>query len=352
MLPAGVNRVRGRNQKVYYYWHPGRGTKVAEKPVRIPHEPETPDFWAFVARLTNPAPKTDDRTIRAVIAKYRASQEYGGLKPVSRRDYDRYLDELERRLGDYAADAITPPVVLQIRNSYGDRRASANHMLSVLRTLFGWAVEAGEMQTNPAREVKKVSTNSDGAKPWPEEMIQLALSSCRWEARMFVALAYYTGQRTADVLRMRLNSIIGGKIPVTQSKTGKALMLPIHRDLKPFIDEALARGSMVLVPGPDGRELTTNQWRALWTREMEKEPQSAIRSGGLVPHGLRKSAVVALKEAGCTNAEIQAVTGHSLQMIEHYSKGYNQLRQAEQGIRKMENARSNVLQTPAFSGPK
>lgn len=353
MLPAGVNRVKGRGGRVYYYWHPRRGTKAAEKPVRIPHEPETPEFWTFLARLTSHAPKPgEERTVRAVIAKYRESQEYSALKPVSRRDYDRYLDELERRLGDYAADAITPPVVQQIRNSYGDRRASANHMLAVLRTLFGWAVANGLMKVNPAREVKKASTKSDGAKPWPADMIRLALDHCRWEVRLFVALGYYTGQRTADILAMRLSSIVGGKITLTQSKTGKPLVLPIHRDLKPFVEEAIARGSMVLVPGPRGRELTTNQWRSMWTHEMAREPQGAIRRAGLVPHGLRKSAVVALKEAGCSNGEIQAITGHSLPMIEHYSKGFDQQQQAEAGMKKMENARSNVLQTPAFSGLK
>jgi hypothetical protein len=42
MLPEGVHRVRGRNGKVYHYWHPHRGTAAADKPVRIPHEPETP----------------------------------------------------------------------------------------------------------------------------------------------------------------------------------------------------------------------------------------------------------------------------------------------------------------------
>ena len=38
----------------------------------------------------------------------------------------------------------------------------------------------------------------------------------------------------------------------------------------------------------------------------------------LVFHGLRKSAVVFLVEAGCTTAEVSAITGQSLQMVEHY----------------------------------
>lgn len=38
-------------------------------------------------------------------------------------------------------------------------------------------------------------------------------------------------------------------------------------------------------------------------------------------HGLRKTAAVQLAEAGCSDAEIQFVTGHkSLAMVQHYRK--------------------------------
>ena len=41
-------------------------------------------------------------------------------------------------------------------------------------------------------------------------------------------------------------------------------------------------------------------------------------------HGLRKSAVVTLLEAGCSDAEVAAITGQSRQMIEHYAKQVTQ----------------------------
>ena len=45
-----------------------------------------------------------------------------------------------------------------------------------------------------------------------------------------------------------------------------------------------------------------------------------IRDAGLVFHGLRKSAVVTLLEAGCTDAEVSAITGQTRQMVEHYAR--------------------------------
>jgi site-specific recombinase XerD len=44
------------------------------------------------------------------------------------------------------------------------------------------------------------------------------------------------------------------------------------------------------------------------------------RGYSIVPHGLRKSACNALLEAGCSIAEVAAITGQGLQMIEHYAK--------------------------------
>ena len=71
---------------------------------------------------------------------------------------------------------------------------------------------------------------------------------------------------------------------------------------------------------------------------------AAIRDAGLVFHGLRKSAVVMLLEAGCSDAEVAAITGQSRQMIEHYAKQINQKRLAASAILKWEHAANEGLQ--------
>lgn len=344
MLPEHVHRVKAGGRE-YLYWHPYRGTPRAEKPIRIHAKPNTPEFWTFIARQSSVAPEPE--TVRALVAEYQSSAAYKALKPVSQRDYDRYLAIFDRRLGDYGVRSITAPVILELRDSLAETPVTANHLLSVLRTLFAWAVPRAKADINPAREIEAIEITSDGAAPWSIDQIQLALKHCRWEVRMFVALAYYTGQRSADVLAMRLTSIVGSAISLKQSKTGKTLTIPIHRDLRPFIEEAKRRGSMVLVPGPLGRELTTNHWRAMWTREMKKEPQAAIQRARLSPHGLRKSAVVALLEAGCSPKEVASITGQSMSIIEHYGRKYDQQKTAERAMQKFEDGAATVLQMPA-----
>jgi len=50
---------------------------------------------------------------------------------------------------------------------------------------------------------------------------------------------------------------------------------------------------------------------------------SEIRRRRFVFHGLRKSAVVFLLEAGCSDAETASITGQSRRIVEHYAKQVN-----------------------------
>ena len=47
-LPPHVNVVRVKGRP-YYYSHPGRGTKNAKKPVRLPDDPRSPEFWVCLS---------------------------------------------------------------------------------------------------------------------------------------------------------------------------------------------------------------------------------------------------------------------------------------------------------------
>ena len=58
-----------------------------------------------------------------------------------------------------------------------------------------------------------------------------------------------------------------------------------------------------------GLPWTVMGFKASWGAELNREIMEAMCERRLVFHGLRKSAVVALLEAGCTDAAVGAVTG-------------------------------------------
>ena len=176
--------------------------------------------------------------------------------------------------------------------------------------------------------------------------------SWMWQA---AALALYTGQRQGDVLAMTRAKISNGLIEVRQEKTGRFLVIPAHQKLLTVI-ETMRGDSVQLLTNTRGLPWTSNGFRASWNGALEPPQQKygllpephplwPIKQAGLVFHGLRKSAVVMLLEVGCTTAEVQAITGQSMQMVEHYAKQVNQKKLAASAILKWERAANRICTT-------
>ena len=141
-----------------------------------------------------------------------------------------------------------------------------------------------------------------------------------WRA---AAVALYSGQRQADVLGMFWSDIQKGLLFVRQNKTGKKLWIPMHEDLREVLAE-VPRVSVHVLTNTRGAPWTTDGFKTSWGDEMKRDAFESSREKELVFHGLRKSAVVFLLEAGCTDAEVSAITGQSRAMVAHYARQVNQ----------------------------
>lgn len=236
--------------------------------------------------------------------------------------------------GDLEVKGIEPKHVLALRDRFGDTPASANNLLRCLSSMFAWSVPRGWRPDNPCREVKPLK-GGEGYAPWPREIIDSARDELRKDLWWSVALALYTGQRLSDVLAMRWDHILDGRISVVQEKTKKRLLIPIHKDLKAIL-EKIPKRAVTILTSSEG-----TPWRGGFQAVWRKHRPKKVAKTGLVFHGLRKSAVVTLLEAGCTTAMVQAVTGQSLQMVEHYAKGVNQTKLADAAILAWERAETS-----------
>lgn len=92
-LPSGVRCVR-RGRRVYYYFHPHRGTQAEVKPVRLPGAPTDPEFWRAL-KDAGATGKADPQSFAALVPAYRASPETSHWRSATRRDYDIYLRRIE-----------------------------------------------------------------------------------------------------------------------------------------------------------------------------------------------------------------------------------------------------------------
>ena len=212
----------------------------------------------------------------------------------------------------------------------------ANNLIRALSSMLAWSVPRGWRDTNPCVGLRKLK-GGEGYAPWTWEEIVSFRATARRDIWHAAALALYSGQRLSDVLSMRWNDIKGGLIAVVQQKTGKQLWIPAHEDLRLVLAE-MPRTHVHILTNSRGAAWTLDGFKTSWGDELDRPEMAALREGRRVFHGLRKSAVVFLLEAGCTDAEVSAITGQSRRMVEHYSRQVSQKKLAAAAVLKWEAA--------------
>lgn len=340
-LPSHVHCVRSKG-RAYYYYQPNRSTDRAGKRIRLPDDLHSVAWWeAYWVAAGKEAPAADANAVAELVKAYKASPEWLQLKETTKEGWSIYLRRIDEHWGKLQVRGIEPKHVLALRDRYASQPATANATMRCLSSLLSWSVPRGWRHDNPCREIRPLKAG-DGYEPWPMEMVELIDKGKRRDLYWAAALALYSGQRESDCLRMRWDQIRDGVMHVRQKKTNKKVWVPIHAALKPVLAEIPKRATTILT-NTDGRPWTRSGFNTSWRRSL---PQ-VIRDQGLVFHGLRKSAVVMLLEAGCTTAEVQAITGQSMEMVEHYAKEVNQRKLAASAILKWENAAGTGIVKPA-----
>jgi integrase len=130
-----------------------------------------------------------------------------------------------------------------------------------------------------------------------------------------------------------------GGVKVKQQKTGKELWIPLHQTLKDEMRRWEVNPPWTFVQDARGRPYSTDRFREAWTRLMAT-PAGRIRTEGYTFHGIRASSVVALREVGCGDRDIESITGMSAAMVTRYSRFADQRRLAKAAILRLERNRT------------
>lgn len=334
-LPPGIHRKVTESGKVKYYYHPGRGTPSAGPRVRLPDNPHSTEFWAKLAELRGVAVKpaavaAERKTIRDFVMAYLGSPHVSKLGEKTRYGYALYLTQLSDALGDHAPEELKPHGVAKLRDNLIDKPATANRFIKSISALYSWGREHGWTETNPAMRIRKLKGGEH--EPWPEDCLALIPQVLPEDVAWPHIVALHTGQRLGDVLRMHSRDIEGGALWVTQGKTKKKLLIPLHSAIR---DRVLATKG-IICKRKDGRQWTEAHFQSAVDTAYLKKIAVPLAEAGLVFHGLRKNATVKLLEAGCSEAETAAVTGMSLAMVMHYGKGVRQKMLAKSAMKKVE----------------
>jgi integrase len=333
-------------------------------------------FWREIERRQQEKPVVyPTGSVGALVAAYRASEDFGRTADKTKSTYGVHLD----RFADPAAWGLlhvrdlTPVGVLAARDALKETPVMANQMLSVGRTLWDWAIPLGLADTDPFDKVKPLDVPDRGHVPWPSWAVDMAIATAPGDLVRLVQLGLMTCQRESDLVRMGPSHREKQGIWCRPQKTRKrrrAFLIPlatadlleldrwpatpvtfrnprfkrpaelVRNDLYLFSprgtqytpDSLRSRWGRWLTGTNDGKALC-ERWRA-WLAECveryawEIDPED-VR--GPTIHGLRGSGILLRIAAGYDTDQIANDIGMSRPMVDHYMRFKDQMQVAAAG---------------------
>lgn len=328
-----LRRKRGRSRDYWYFERAGQRI-----PLPAPDAPEFLERYMAARRGISPLPEPAGRTFRRLIRAYRDSTRWARLAPRTKADYEKVLAWADATFGDMDPARMERRHVLRARDENRERLRFANYIVQVLSVLFEQAIDMGWQTHNPARGISLLRRAGESPhRPWPDDLITAYTAAAPHgsPARTVMELCIGTGQRIGDVLAMRWDHIRDGGIEVRQSKTTTRLWIPFTPRLAAYLDR-LPRRALTIAASPDGRPLTYNA-----AAHAVMQIRKAISAEDYTIHGWRYTAAAELAAAGCTDDEIQAITGHKARaMVVKYAGPARQQRHALSAQRRRQTATS------------
>lgn len=274
-------------------------------------------------------------SINDLIIRYYGTPAWHGMQPTSQRTYRGIIERFRSAHGDKPVATVEARHLDAILGKMADRPAAANNLRKVLKRLFGYAVKSGMRphRDNPADLTDSYKMRGEGFHTWTETEIEQFERhfGINTKARLALALMLHTGLRRSDVVRLGPQHIQGGRIRISQTKTGAPVTIPVHSELHATI-KANPSDSLVFLVTEFGKPFTANGF-GNWFRDRCDQaglPQCSA-------HGLRKAMSRRLAEAGVTNLQGRAVTGHKTdRMFAHYAAEANNAQLADAAMANLE----------------
>jgi integrase len=301
-----------------------------------------------VPRVEIGAGRTKPGTVNAGIVGYYNSLAFRSLAPSTQKMRRNILERFRAEHGDKRIAMLPHEFIVR---TLGKRSpAAARNWLKTLRGLLQFAVAENFRADDPTQGVKLPRIKTDGFHTWTEaEIEQFEIKHpIGSRARLALALLLYTAQRRGDVVRMGRQHIRNGVLSVRQGKTGAALEIPVHPELRRALDATQGDHLTHLVT--ERGEPFTPAGFGNWFRDRCNEAELPKHCSA---HGLRKAACRRLAEAGCSEKQIAAISGHlSLREVQRYTKAADQALLAREAMRKGQDAFPVDVQRTSVGKPQ
>jgi integrase len=282
------------------------------------------------------ATRTRVGSIASMVIGFFASAQFHNLAPATQQQYRRILERLRREHGDRSIATLERRHVIMMVDARAKTPVGARDFLRCLRLLTQYAIRIGLIESDPTSDVRVKMPKSDGHPTWGEPDIARFRAHYKngTMARLALELLLNTATRRADVVRLSRGHIRGNAIHgIRQQKTGRTLPpIPIRADLAAALNATPPTDALVLLVDEGGKPFSAERFTKWFRRQCK-------RAGlhGLTPHGLRKAACRRLAEAGSSEKEIAAISGHaSLNEVARYTRAADQARLARNAMERLD----------------
>jgi integrase len=293
------------------------------------------------------ARQSEDEMVRGVFVN-RANSHKMSLE----RAIDRYVSEvsankrsttakretgvvkiLKQRLSKYSLVSLTPAVISAYRDERLAEGMSANSVrleLALLSHLYTTALREWRLGLthNPVLLVRKPSTPRGRERRLQDDEAADLVAECDKHSNpMFgwiVRIALETGMRTGEIVTLRTSQVdLTRRVArLSQTKNGSARTVPLTLEAARVLKAALAnplrpKNSDLIFFGEPRKDGTR---RPYWFANQWSAVKSKLGLTDLHFHDLRHEAVSRLVEAGLSDQEVSAISGHkSMQMLKRYT---------------------------------
>ena len=271
-------------------------------------------------------------TLKAAMLRY--LREVSPTKsPGTARREEGFSKPLLKALGDYSLAAINPEMIAQYRDERiadGKSHNTVRLELALLSHLYTIAIREWRLGliANPVAAVRKPSvTGGRNRRLTQDEEVRL-LDGCAqlsnpmldWMVRLALATAMRAGE--IETLRTSQVDIARRVVRLSITKNGSARTVPLSRAAVEVLEQALNHPVRPLEidllfwgePGRDGRR-RRYEFRSVWQRLLKR-----LGIEGLRFHDLRHEAISRFVEAGLSDQEVAAISGHkTMQMLKRYT---------------------------------
>lgn len=337
---AGIHRVKAKGRIYTYAWRGGP---------RVKAEPGTDAFLQELAALRVARKQGDKGRVSGLVTEWRASRawqaapSHGGLSPSTRQNWSRWLDEIASHFGGLRVTHFDRPGIRRDikrwRDKWRDTPRAADMAKQVLSALLSFAVEEGQLSSNPCFGIANLYTHDRSSIIWTEDDLAAFIQSAPKEMAFALRLACLTGLRQGDLLKLSWTHIQSRSIemPTAKSKGRLSYVVPLYPALNELLDEIRTHQQAQILrlsetakqrgkpPPPTPTTILTTQncrpWGSGFGASWNKAKGRA-NVGNLNFHDARGTAATRFHLAKLSNEEIAEILGWSPSKVEGIIRRY------------------------------